>query len=345
MSKPRFGLLGDNLIPCLLCFTLLTTASSLTAQDENPAPVQPTAESVAERDFQFQGEYVGSIGGDRDPVKIALQVIAIGDGQFKVVAYKGGLPGDGWDGSVHDKVDVIGTYDPDSDSVSFTGYGDADAVIKDDVLKITTKIPGVSGTLHKVVRQSETLGAQPEEGATVLFDGTQTEQWHQGRITDDGLLMQGTTSKKKFGDHKIHIEFRLPFMPKEKGQRRGNSGIYVQGRYEIQMLDSFGLEGKQNECGGIYSIKAPDVNMCLPPMSWQTYDIDFTAATYDDDQRQVSPARITVRHNGTLIHDNVELPERKTTAAPFETGPEPGPLYLQNHGNEVRYRNIWVQSN
>ena len=109
----------------------------------------------------------------------------------------------------------------------------------------------------------------------------------------------------------------------------------------MQVLDSFGLEGKDNECGGIYSIKDPDVNMCFPPLQWQTYDIDFQAAKYDDQGKLVSEPQITVRHNGELIHENVALP-RSTTAAPKKPGPEPGPLYLQNHGNPVRYRNVWV---
>jgi hypothetical protein len=116
----------------------------------------------------------------------------------------------------------------------------------------------------------------------------------------------------------------------------------VQGRYEVQMLDSFGLEGEQNECGGIYSVGKPAVNMALPPLTWQTYDIDYTAAVYENGKVKTNP-RVTVIHNGVTIHDNIELPgERNTTAAPLKAGPEPGPVYLQNHGNPVRYRNIWV---
>lgn len=109
------------------------------------------------------------------------------------------------------------------------------------------------------------------------------------------------------------------------------------------MLDSFGLSGEQNECGGLYSVKKPDLNMCLPPLSWQTYDVDYTAAKYDDGGKLVKNPRVTIRHNGVIIHDDVELPgERNTTAAPIGAGPQPGPVYLQDHGNPVRYRNIWV---
>ena len=160
-------------------------------------------------------------------------------------------------------------------------------------------------------------------------------------MSDDKLLMEGATSKELFGSFKLHLEFRLPFKPHARGQARGNSGLYMQGRYETQILDSFGLEGKNNECGGVYSISDPSVNMCLPPLVWQTYDVDFTAAKYDDSGKKTENARMTVLLNGVKVHDNLELP-RGTTAHPVKESPEPGPVYLQNHGNPVRFRNIWV---
>ena len=143
-----------------------------------------------------------------------------------------------------------------------------------------------------------------------------------------------------FGDHHLHIEFQLPFMPNEQGQRRGNSGLYVQGRYEVQVLDSFGLDGKDNECGGIYQVSEPDVNMCLPPLAWQTYDVDFTAAKYDDEGNKVKNARVTVRHNGVVIHDDIELPN--ATPGRHREGVENKGVFLQDHGNPVAFRNIWV---
>ena len=111
--------------------------------------------------------------------------------------------------------------------------------------------------------------------------------------------------------------------------------------FEVQVLDSFGLAGKHDECGGIYTIKDPDVNMCFPPLQWQTYDIDFTAAKFDKEGKKTANARITVQHNGVLIHNNVELPKR-TAASPLGEGAVPGFLHLQDHSNPVRYRNIWV---
>jgi hypothetical protein len=107
------------------------------------------------------------------------------------------------------------------------------------------------------------------------------------------------------------------------------------------MLDSFGLKGEQNECGGVYGIAAPKLNMCYPPLQWQTYDVDFTAAKFDKAGKKTQNAKMTVRHNGIVIHENLELP-KSTTASPLKEGAESGFIHLQNHGNAVRYRNIWV---
>ncbi len=193
----------------------------------------------------------------------------------------------------------------------------------------------------KAHRESPTLGAKPPEGAIVLFDGTSVDAWDGATIIDGKWLgAQNVATKEKFEDHHLHIEFRTPFMPKSQGQARGNSGVYLQSRYEVQVLDSFGLEGKNNECGGIYSIAEPIVNMCLPPLVWQTYDIDFTAARYDDSGTKTKNARATIKHNGVVIHDNLELPHG--TPGRHPEGPGADSLFLQNHGNPVVFRNVWV---
>jgi hypothetical protein len=195
--------------------------------------------------------------------------------------------------------------------------------------------------LKKVERKSKTLGAQPPKGAIVLFDGNSVDEWENGKLVDGKLLgATNASSKRKFGDHTLHIEFRTPFMPEASGQGRGNSGVYIQGRYECQVLDSFGLEGEDNECGGIYSIAKPAVNMCYPPLAWQTYDIDFTAARYDDSGKKTKNARVTIKHNGVVIHNDLELTHG--TPGNIPEGPEPASLFLQDHGNPVAYRNIWV---
>jgi len=288
-------------------------------------------------DFAAQGEYAGQVETDQGKEKYGVQVIALGDGKFQAVSYKGGLPGDGWDGVERSEVEgqrkdgvVLFTS---ADGV-FTGtLKDAEIVVAADGKTIAT--------LKKVDRKSPTLGAKPPAGAVVLFDGTSPERFEGGRMTKDGLLMEGATSKQKFQSFTLHLEFRLPFQPFDRGQGRGNSGFYAQGRYEVQILDSFGLKGEDNECGGIYRVGRPAVNMCYPPLTWQTYDVEFAAARFEDGKKAAN-ARMTVRHNGVVIHKDLEIPATTVAAPVGREGPEPGPVYLQNHGNPVRFRNIWV---
>ncbi|MFO0947179.1 MAG: DUF1080 domain-containing protein [Planctomycetota bacterium] len=212
-------------------------------------------------------------------------------------------------------------------------------------------------TMKRVELKSPTLGAKPPEGAVVLFDGTNLDSWttrsgepahwklidgamQVGARPDAKVLRGDIKSKPKFTDATIHVEFRTPYMPLMRGQLRGNSGVYIQGRYELQVLDSFGLPPKDNEAGGIYTMAVPKINASLPPGEWQTYDIDFTAPRFNDKGEKVKPAQITVRHNGELIHDNVTL--RDITPGGDGSDPrEPGVLLLQDHGNPVQFRNIW----
>jgi hypothetical protein len=191
-----------------------------------------------------------------------------------------------------------------------------------------------------VERASPTLGAPPPPGAVVLFDGHGTKAFAEGAPDPRGFLAAGARTREAFGSFRLHLEFRTPFMPDARGQFRGNSGLYLQGRYEIQVLDSFGLESANNECGAIYEQHAPAVNMSFPPLVWQTYDIDFEAAKFDASGQKTADAVVTVRHNGVLIHDGVAISGPTGRGEP--EGPEPGPLLLQDHWNPVVYRNIWL---
>ena len=149
-------------------------------------------------------------------------------------------------------------------------------------------------------------------------------------------------SKEKFGDFQLHLEFCLPYMPRESGQGRANSGVYLQTRYETQVLDSYGLEGMDNECGGFYQICSPALNMCAPPLQWQSYDITFHQATLGADGKKTANARVTVIHNGVKIHDNFELPHVTPGGMNNKEG-VPAGLLLQDHNNPVQYRNVWVK--
>ena len=302
-------------------------------------PVDAANPAKVDADYAIQGEYQGDLEND----KWGAQVVALGDGKFQVVGYPGGLPGAGWDG---DRAGLVrGTGGTSDGKTAFSGKSPTDvpfnATWDKDGLHVFQDGRVELGTLKRIVRESPTLGAKPPAGAVVLFDGKSTDAWKEAKMTDEGLLIQGATSRQHFQSFSAHLEFRTPYRPKQSSQERGNSGFYAQGRYEVQVLDSFGLKGEKNECGAIYSIKAPDVNMCLPPLQWQTYDVDFTAASFDGAGKKTANARITVKHNGVTVHENVEV-DHATTAAPVPEGPEPGPVYLQDHGNPVRYRNVWV---
>lgn len=303
------------------------------AADPSPKPLVTTALAEAGPDYLIQGEYAGSLDGHAT----GLQVIALGNASFKAVLFDGGLPGAG--GNPSSRRELDGT----TKDLETTFKNDSTLIaIRDGKAAVT--LNGESprkGTLLRIERKSPTLGEKPPAGAVVLFDGSNADHFQGGRMSPEGFLMEGTSSIRKFGSHRLHIEFMTPFMPQARGQGRGNSGVYYQGRYETQVLDSFGLIGKNNETGGVYSIKDPAVNMCLPPLVWQTYDTEFTAAEYDAEGKKMKNARLTTRLNGVVVQDDTELPNI-TTAAPVKEGPDPGPLYLQNHGNPVRFRNIWL---
>ena len=287
-------------------------------------------------DYAIQGEYEGPLGGQDDKQKWGLQVIALGDGKFRSVAYAGGLPGAGWDKT--EKVEVEGSV---KDGVATFKTEKGAATIKDGVASVKDPDGKPLGELKKVDRQSPTIGKKAPDGAVVLFDGKSGDAFTDPKKFVDGLMSQGITSKQKFQDFSLHMEFLLSYMPAARGQGRANSGCYMQGRYEVQILDSFGLSGEHNECGGVYTIKKPDVNMCLPPLVWQTYDVDYTAARFGADGKKTTNAKLTVLHNGVQIHKDLDL-TKATTAAPVAEGAEPGPIYIQDHGNPIRFRNIWL---
>ena len=316
----------------VLSLLILTVCPLLYAEDKTETFTDP---AQAGADYAVQGEYRGVLDPDGDAIPFGLQVIALGDHSFDAVAYFGGLPGDGWKRGD----DIIKASGSTENGVTTLKSDNGKAIIQNGEVVVVSDEHGEVGVLKKVVRKSPTLGAKPPEGAVVLFDGSTAEHFERGEIVMGNLLLADCESKEKLGSHTMHLEFRTPFKPTARGQARGNSGVYLQSRYECQVLDSFGLEGKNNECGGIYSISEPAVNACFPPLTWQTYDIDFTAAEWKDGKK-VKNARATIKHNGIVIHDDLELTHGTPGKLKEEEGP--APLYLQGHGNPVVYRNIWM---
>ena len=190
------------------------------------------------------------------------------------------------------------------------------------------------------------------EGATILFDGKSFDAWigQNGKPVTwtivDGA-MQGKNgsivTKEKFdGSFTLHVEFRVPYEPDNKGQGRGNSGIYLQGRYEVQVLDSYGLKSSDTDCASIYTVSAPSKNVCKAPTIWQSYDIEFQAPKFENGKK-AEPVHMTVYHNGVKVQDNVAVKIDNTRAGMGGDPSMPGPIMLQDHGHPVQYRNIWLK--
>jgi hypothetical protein len=237
-------------------------------------------------------------------------------------------------------LEALAVVDPDGDSLPLAG-SDGNLPIWRLAGPFTAGDAGAQELFDVAFPPEE--APEAAEWTVVHVDGSGSYGW---RLTEEGAMeiVPGTgsaMSRREFGDHRIHVEFRTPLEPGGRGQGRGNSGVYVHGRYEIQILDSYGLEPSQGGCGGIYGVSAPRVNACAPPMQWQTYDIEFAAAQFDADGAKTGNARITVRHNGVAIHADAELPGATPGGLSGEETAA-GPLFLQDHGHAVQFRNIWV---
>lgn len=324
---------------CLVTLALLLCSTVAIAQDADP----------------LQGNWEGKFTHkDWKDKPVSAKLVAQGKGGYRLILAVPGADGKAVETAIMGTTeDGKGEFEGKID----LGAGELDLKAKLKNAKLSGKIsgkdaPGAFEMAH-VEKKSPTLGAKPPAGAKILLDGANTDAW---TLTDtakgtmwalvDGGAMEVRKSslmtKDAFGDQRLHLEFRTPLMADKRGQARGNSGVYIQGRYEVQVLDSFGLRTADNECGGIYKKAVPKVNACLPPTEWQTYDITFHAPKFDDGGKKVKNAFITVELNGIVIHDNVEL-DGTTPGGISGDEAKAGPLLLQDHSNKVQYRNIWIQ--
>ncbi|MEO1845488.1 MAG: DUF1080 domain-containing protein [Akkermansiaceae bacterium] len=340
--------------------TILTLTASLTILSGSAFAqlwTDPKDEKLPP-DFKIQGEYVGK--------NVGAQVIALGKGEFQAVLYPGGLPGAGWDGKnkilMDGKLDGSkATFVPAEGKKKYMAQSGAEfsatskfppqghkaysGSISDGVLSGKSE-KGVTFSLKRTIRKSPTMGAKPPKSALVLFDATKASManWAGGRLDEKtGLLNtdgRDIKTKEKFLNYTMHIEFMLPFKPGARSQGRGNSGFYQVDLYEMQILDSFGLMGLDNECGGIYKKANSIVNMCLPPLQWQVYDVEFSSAVMKGGKKSKN-AVLTAMLNGVKIHDRLEI-NGKTGGSRNEPEGTPGVIKLQGHGNPLQFRNVWI---
>lgn len=325
--------MANRMLPAALRLAALALVSSVCAQDFMPPDRPPPA------DFQVQGEYFGTIEGGGN---LGAWVVGQGGDRYNVVFLTGGLltlPGDengGWNQTA--KVAGTGTAasltTANGYKAAITGTGEAKE------MKGTTS-DNKAFTLKRVVRKGPTTGLKPlpQWNAVHWFrENTAADltKWNPRpdapQMKYGGYLYRGVTSKETHGTVFLHIEVKSPYCPSCRGQNRGNSGIYLRSMHEMQVLDSFGSAGGLDELGAIYKVKEPKVNAALPPLTWQSYDCYYTPGTGNT-------ATMTVYLNGVLVQDKTQVP------IITEAGFAGTSLYLQNHGNEVIYTNIWAVPN
>jgi Domain of Unknown Function (DUF1080) len=230
----------------------------------------------------------------------------------------------------------------------------------------TQNVPGQKWRVHDKARPEPSIitpptastpekPGMPPSDATILFDGKDLSSWVSGgdkpaawKVENGYMEVNGTGSintKESFGSCQLHVEWAAPAKPEGKSQGRGNSGVIVMGNYEIQVLDSFNNRSySDGQASSIYGQYPPLVNACREPGQWQTYDIVFEAPVFEGD-KVVKPAFFTVFHNGIVVHNRTEVLGRMAHQDPPTYAPHPDklPLQLQDHGNPVRYRNIWIR--
>ncbi|MDU0354780.1 DUF1080 domain-containing protein [Paraglaciecola aquimarina] len=266
--------------------------------------------------YQYQGEYLKGNSG--------LQVVVV-QNKFYVSEYTGGLLGAGWD---HSKISHQWL------TLEELKRYLANAVKHDRGIKV---------------------GDYPApKNAEILFAGQKNDKWKFNKIVNN-VMMAGARTAKDYQDFTLHLEFSTPFKPERPLSHpdKGNSGIYLLGLYEVQIEDSFGLDmapsawqnmeqikAPESWAGALYRVKPADINMSLAPLVWQSFDITFTAAKFNNNQK-IHNATISVWHNGVKIHDNIELSKGTGSKAKLSEVTS-GPILFQNHHNPVQFRNIWL---
>lgn len=317
----------------------------------------------AAMEYPFMGDWQGRWNPEDRiyPPRLAAQVIPWKGGSYQIRLFT----------ELRKKAPeyVVIEAKPKGSVLSFE-YESWSGKIKGDRFTGKGTLRGKSGRfeMNRVFYESPRLGARPPNDALVLFDGSSFDEWEMiqrsgkaGPVTwkrEKGVMRivpqfgnhqigDSIGTKKTFHDFHLHIEFRLPLLPNNTDQRRGNSGVIIEEFqfFEVQVLDCYGLPGYYDECGAIYQIAPPKVNMCLMPLQWQSYDIKYRAPRFDPNGNLTESPRITVDHNGVLIHKDLVLPYSDSAIRTRRERPQSrkvGRIKLQDHGYPVEYRNIWI---
>ena len=334
-----------------LVFSVLLWMNSVSVSQANIEPIPP-----------FMGDWEGGWvdapqkdGNARNNPGLVARVIGLGNNRYEIQILEE------FDKRADFKVKTEAVWK--NGKMTFDQNGFSGKITNDS---FTGKKAGVAFdtpfSLKRVHRTSPTMGKKAPENAVVLFDGSDLDAWErQGGgdptwLTKDGYFevlpkkdnnnVGGSiNTRQSFGDVKVHLEFRLPYEPEHRGQKRANSGFFLPGGYEVQILDSYGLDGMWNECGALYKQSPPRVNMCWSPGVWQTFDVEFKRLRRDSEGNKVDHAEFTVWHNGVKIHNSFQI---KGATSNTQKGRELGEsgknggLSLQDHSNKIQFRNIWV---
>ena len=334
-----------------LAFSVLLLMSSSSVSQANIEPIPP-----------FMGDWEGGWvdapqkdGNARNNPGLVARVIGLGNNRYEIQILEE------FDKRADFKVKTEEVWK--NGKMTFDQNGYSGKITNDSF--IGKKAGGAFDTpfsLKRVHRTSPTTGKKAPENAVVLFDGSNLDAWERRGggdptwLTKDGYFevlpkkdnnnVGGSIkTRQSFGDVKVHLEFRLPYEPEHRGQKRANSGFFLPGGYEVQILDSYGLAGMWNECGALYKQSPPRVNMCWAPGVWQTFDVEFKRLRRDSEGNKVDHAEFTVWHNGVKIHNSFQIEgATSNTQKGRELGEsgKNGGLSLQDHSNKIQFRNIWV---
>ncbi|HUQ71551.1 MAG TPA: family 16 glycoside hydrolase, partial [Planctomycetaceae bacterium] len=294
----------------------VTTTTTVT-----PAAIPPDA------DFDVTGEYLSTIAGET----WGFQVRRRDDGTFAIRLLQGGLPGDGWDQRTAYELSASMS----DGRIAFDKNPRMAAAFEPDRI-VGTNAVGEAFVAERTIRRSILLDKPAPPDATVLFDGQNVDQWTAGQVTPEGLLLTGTSTKQSFRDFTLHLEYRLPT---DSAPSTASCGLLLQGRYEVVIADSFGSEATATSCAAVKGQSAPGVNVSFPRDQWQTLDVSFAAPRFDSSGVKATNARCTIRHNGVVVHDNIEL---RTPNAGEETS-DVGPIGLGPTAvSGIVFRNVWI---